>query len=323
MRAMIRALPAIALVFMLLVAACTSDGDGDPAPPASSSSASPSPTASPAACTPARTHVAGATPGTLMSDGLERAYTLHVPDGYSGDRATGLIFVLHPSNGAAMSMSELTAFERSAGERGFITVFPEATGTPQSWNADGFTAGVKDSMFLRDLLAALSASLCIDAQRVYVTGFSNGGAMALRAACDLEGVFAAVAPVAAPYPMCQAAVPIVAFHGNADAAVPYEGGVTGDGVSRAPVHKSVSAWAGAIGCDALPVIARAAADVELATYARCPLGDSEALLYTVLNGGHTWPGAAIDYPVEEAGVTTHAISANELILDFFESHPRP
>jgi polyhydroxybutyrate depolymerase len=64
-------------------------------------------------------------------------------------------------------------------------------------------------------------------------------------------------------------------------------------------------------------------DVELATYARCPHGDNEALLYTVIGGGHTWPGAEIDYPVEEAGLTTHAIRATELILDFFASHRRP
>ncbi len=64
-----------------------------------------------------------------------------------------------------------------------------------------------------------------------------------------------------------------------------------------PVHRAASEWALALGCDGLPTISRAAADVELSTYKRCTDGDGEALLYIVLDGGHTWPGAAVDIPV--------------------------
>ena len=233
------------------------------------------------------------------------------------------MLVLHPYNGTAQSMADLTAFGAAADAQGFIAVFPEALGTPQSWNAEAFTNAADDVGFLRDLVASLQESLCIDPARVYATGYSNGGAMALRAACELPDTFGAVAPVAAPYPQCQATVPIIAFHGSLDETAPYEGGVTSDGVNLVPVHRAVSEWADTLGCDKLPVISRAAAEVELATYARCPLGDNEALLYTVLNGGHTWPGAAIDYPVEDAGVTTHAIDATDTIREFFLAHRKP
>lgn len=323
MRAMIRAFPALALVFVLLAVACASGDSDDSAATTTITASDASPTSEAASCTPARPRDAGEARAALMSGGIERQYAIVVPEAYAGDRGAPLVFVLHSSGGTAQSMSDLTGFAAAAAERGFITVLPEGTGMPQAWNAEGFTAGTADSAFLRELLEELSASLCLDPLRVYATGYSNGGAMALRAACDLEDVFAAVAPVAAPYPTCQAPVPIIAFHGSLDQAVPYEGGGTPGEVALAPVHKSVSAWASAIGCDALPVIARAAADVELATYARCPRGDNEALLYTVLNGGHTWPGALIEYPVEEAGVTTHAVNATDLILDFFEAHARP
>jgi polyhydroxybutyrate depolymerase len=323
---MIRALPAVALVFALFAVACGgSDGDSDAAPATTELAAAVSSTPLPVACTPARTHAAGETPSTLATGTAEdeRQFLLSVPESYTGEQAVPLVFVFHEDKRTAQDVSELTGFAAAAGERGWITVFPEATGQSRSWNYGASAAAADDAVFISNLTGSLKEALCIDPKRVYATGYSNGGAMALRAACDLGGVFAAVAPVAATYPVCQAAVPIVAFHGSLDEAVPYEGGGAAGEVPLAPVHKSVAAWASAIGCDALPVIARAAADVELATYARCPLGDGEALMYTVLNGGHTWPGALIDYPVEEAGVTTHAISATQLILDFFETHPQP
>jgi polyhydroxybutyrate depolymerase len=321
---MIRVFPALAFVLAALAVACSSgEGDDDPTT-AAVTSENASPTAAPAAdCTPARPHDPGASRASLASGGSERQYILSVPDSYAGVAQVPLVIALHAFGGTAQSMSDLTGITDAAGKRGWIVALPEATGSPQSWNAEGFTAGTDDSGFLRDLIAELSSSLCIDTGRIFATGYSNGGAMALRAACDLAGTFGAVAPVAAPYPTCQADVPIIAFHGSQDATVPYEGGIGPDGTNYAPVHKSVSSWARAIGCDGLPVISRAAADVEISTYARCPLGDSEALLYSVLNGGHTWPGAAVDYPVADAGVTSHAISATELMLDFFEAHPRP
>jgi polyhydroxybutyrate depolymerase len=321
---MIRALPALALVFVLLAAACSSGGDDDESTATSASVTASSPTVPAADCSPARERPPGVTRETLASGGIDRQYMMHVPEAYDGETAVALVLVLHPFNGNAQSVSDLTGFGVMAEARGdVITVFPEGTGTPQSWNAEAFENAPDDVRFLRDLVTDLEGSLCIDPRRVFATGYSNGGAMALRAACDVPDIFGAVAPVAAPYPACQAAVPIIAFHGSLDATVPYEGGVSSDGVNQPPVHRAVSEWAGVIGCDALPVISRAAANVELATYARCPLGDNEVLLYTVLDGGHTWPGAAIDYPVEEAGVTTHAVNATELILDFFEAHPLP
>jgi polyhydroxybutyrate depolymerase len=326
MRRMIRALPALALVLALLAVACSSsEGDDAGSTTTADSTIAAPPTLSAADCTPARTHASGETSETIASGGIDRQYMLHVPDGYTGATATALVFVFHPSGGTAQGIADLTGFGPAAEQRGdWIAVFPEATGTPQGWNAEAFSAGEDDIAFVRELLASLEASLCIDPQRVYATGYSNGGAMAMRAACDIPDVFAAVAPVASTYPSCRAAVPIIAFHGSQDPAVPYDGGVTpDDGVNHSPVHRAVSEWARAIGCDALPVISRAAMDVELATYGRCPFGDGDALLYTVLNGGHTWPGAAIDAPVETAGATTHAISATDLILEFFEAHQRP
>jgi polyhydroxybutyrate depolymerase len=48
---------------------------------------------------------------------------------------------------------------------------------------------------MRDLVAELGKTACIDTKRVYATGLSNGGAMAHLLACKAADVFAATAPV--------------------------------------------------------------------------------------------------------------------------------
>jgi polyhydroxybutyrate depolymerase len=50
-------------------------------------------------------------------------------------------------------------------------------------------------------------------------------------------------------------------------------------------------------------------------------GDGEALLYTIVGGGHTWPGATIVIsPL--LGETTNEINASTTIWDFMAAHPR-
>jgi polyhydroxybutyrate depolymerase len=119
-------------------------------------------------------------------------------------------------------------------------------------------------------------------------------------------------------------VPIVAFHGDADPIAPYQGRPSSrpGEIALPAVRQAVSDWASALDCDAAPVTSRAAADVELAAYDGCASGGEDALLYTVLGGGHTWPGAAFDFPREITGPTTHSISATDLMLSFFASHRR-
>ena len=86
-----------------------------------------------------------------------------------------------------------------------------------------------------------------------------------------------------------------------------------------PVRRVASEWARVVGCDGLPAISRPFPDIELSTFRNCPSGDGDVLLYNVINGGHTWPGAKLEFPV---GHTTQSIDASTLMLDFFEAHPK-
>ena len=281
-----------------------------------------SPTARPA-CGQARPHAAGSLDQTISSGGLTRTYILHVPPGYDGVAAMPLVVSFHGYSLSAKFFAPYTNFDAIADSAGFLVVTPDGTGSPQFWNAGAYASAPDDVAFVRDLLTKLEGDLCVDTARVYAAGYSNGGGMALRVGCTLPDQIAAVGVVAATYVNCRAEVPLIAFHGNADPMVPYEGADNPPekGGIFPSVRRSVSEWALTLGCDGLPVISRPSSEVEVSTYQRCASGADDVLLYTILGGGHTWPGSA-PLPAEIVGMTTQQVSASKLMWDFFAAHPK-
>jgi polyhydroxybutyrate depolymerase len=114
---------------------------------------------------------------------------------------------------------------------------------------------------LRALLEAALASKKVDPDKVFVVGFSNGGYMAHRLACELGGLVKAVVSIAGAGPIpgvsCPASAPVrvLEVHGDADNVVSYHGGKRIRGGSlreylSAP--KTASDWAARLGCDPTP-----------------------------------------------------------------------
>ncbi len=310
---------ACALVFAL-TAACGGKGGAAPTP----SAFSPTATAAQSACPPASaTSAAGTASHTLTSAGISRTYLLHVPAGYTGLHPIPLVIALHPYAGNARLMLDLTRFETLSDSAGFVVAAPDGTGSPQFWNVQQAPGAADDVMFARDLIGAVSRDLCVDQDGVFATGYSNGGGMALRLACALPDQIAAVGVVASVYVACDANAPLIAFHGTQDRILPFEGGADPDGspVALPSVRRAVSEWARQLGCDGLAQISVLSSEVELSTYQRCAQGAGEALLYTILGGGHTWPGAAA-LPESIVGKTTQQLDATRLIWEFFTAHPR-
>ena len=131
-----------------------------------------------------------------------------------------------------------------------------------------------------------------------------------------------------PFETCPDAtpVPMIAFHGVADAVVPFNGGlggVSGTTNFRLPIDNNtpdedvMADWSVHNGCTSGRLESQVSSEVRLVQYTGCPLG-AIVQLYAVDPGGHTWPGA-IDVP--SLGYTTHQISATDLIWSFFVAHP--
>jgi polyhydroxybutyrate depolymerase len=265
--------------------------------------------------------LAGLAPGnharTLEHDGLERAYTIHVPAGLDPEIGAPLLLNIHGFMSNPVQQEQWTAMNATADPRGWITVYP--TGTDNSWNA-GVCCGeasnndVDDVGFLRAVVEAVSEELCVDPSRVHATGMSNGGYMSNRLACEASDVFASVAPVAGALAVTDCMPPrpvsVLAMHGVQDPLVPYE-----------LDELAVAAWVGHDGCD--PLAAETSFDGGThRIWEACE--DTVAVeFYTLDPMGHCWPSGLAFYCFEFLGPYSDAIDANTTMLDFFDRHPMP
>jgi polyhydroxybutyrate depolymerase len=272
---------------------------------------------------------------TLQSGGRERCYHLYIPPGYDPAQPAPVVlslhgFVLNPDMQAAISR-----WHKLADQEGFLVVYPQGTSYPRRWNA-GPTWGadeVDDVQFFRDILDDLSALTSVDHLRVYVNGFSNGGGMAVRIACDASDKVAAVGSVAGAVVDMSAcnpsrSVPVMAFHGTADWIVPYEGGIMsvvplryGAELTQAPssfvgVEEWVSIWADLNGCNPPAEVLPQEGDVQGKRYTGCNQ-DAQVVLYTIVDGGHQWPGGST---IPGAGKNSRHIDATEELWRFFQSY---
>jgi len=123
-------------------------------------------------------------------------------------------------------------------------------------------------------------------------------------------------------------VPVVHFHGTEDAFAPYGGGQGRSSITRThfySVDHTIGAWVAANGCEkvrreeALPDTTQDGMHVTRKTYTGGREG-AEVVLYTIHGGGHTWPGK--QPKLKWLGPSTQDISANDLMWEFFQRHPR-
>lgn len=258
---------------------------------------------------------------TIIHAGGKRSYQLHVAKGYSPSQPTPLVLNFHGRTMTALGEAAV-AHELSSGlyakgdAAGFIVVNPQGltANGEQTWDAGLCCAadqGRDDVGYVDALIAQLRHELCIDDERIYATGISNGGFMAHRLACERANVFAAVAPVAAYNTMLTCnpsrAVPMLSFNGTSDPLVSY-------GWSQS----SNQAWVARNGCNPTPTQTFEHGDSHCDTYAGCQ-GGAEVVFCTVDGGGHTWPGGP-DLFFGGLGKTTKDLNANDAMWDFFQKH---
>ena len=266
------------------------------------------------------------TNGAITSSGETRHYLLYVPSTYNRNRPTPLVISLHAASFWPALQMQVDRWNEEADKHGFLVVYPSATGVLRFWRTTG--AGLElEGRFVCDLMAKLEASYNIDPARVYITGYSNGGSMALTLACRLPRKVGAIGTVAAgarslPEKLDSAPVPLISFHGTADRAIPFGGGRSkiSFGISFAAVRDWVDKWAQRNGCDGAPVETRITANISRLAYSTCS-DHADVILYTVSLGGHSWPGGK-PLPEWYVGRTNNEIKASSLMWDFFVQHPR-
>jgi polyhydroxybutyrate depolymerase len=271
------------------------------------------------------------TNGTIVSSGETREYLLHVPDSYDGAEPAPLVISLHAGFTWPAHQMNLSRWNRLADEHGFIVVYPSGSEVPKRWHTFHPGAGLeRDVRFISELIDTLRSAYNIDPARIYANGMSNGGGMAFVLSCTLSDRVAAVGMVAPaqslPSGWCTDTrpVPMMAFQGDADPIVPYDGGPLGDPFNPVKpvfpaVRDFVASWAERNRCAASPVLSTVAPDVTRLEYPDCAEG-AAVVLYTLSGGGHSWPGGKPP-PEWWVGTTNTSIDATSELWAFFLEHP--
>jgi polyhydroxybutyrate depolymerase len=109
----------------------------------------------------------------------------------------------------------------------------------------------------------------------------------------------------------------MAFHGTKDPLVPYQNGAVGlslPGIRVRGTERNMSDWARLDHCRSVPIAERLGSQVHRQQWTDCVHGTSVEL-YSIIGGGHSWPGAD---PSQAVGLTTQQVSATKQILMFFD-----
>ncbi|HUR55685.1 MAG TPA: PHB depolymerase family esterase [Gemmataceae bacterium] len=274
---------------------------------------------------------------TLSVGGAAREYLLFVPPGEPSPRP--LVVFLHGAGGTAEWADGETGWSALAGREGFALALPEGTPphpdkppkfltNPRRWN-DGSPSPVGDAddvAFLAAVVDDATHRTPIDANRIYLSGFSNGAGMTFRAAAGLDR-FAAVAPVAG---LCWVAgprlvrpVPTLYLVGSSDPLIPLRGGDVRSPwlhriVRRPPVADSLERWAAGLGCDVIPRVESDADGVRVEVYP----GPVEFRSVVIDGLGHHWPGGKGRLTEKIGGKPSDKLDATAEVWRFFHRHSR-
>lgn len=189
---------------------------------------------------------------SLAVGGVERWYRLYTPEGLP-PRAP-LVLSLHGGTGSMYTIDKgpTHGWVRLADQHGFALLVPNGSnmktgdtrGRQQFWNdvrADPSESQTQadDLAFMAALLDKVVAQVGADAQRVYVTGNSNGGLMTYRLLMEMPQRFAAAAAFIAHLPVDSTRVheprqpvPLLLWSGTEDKLMKYQGG-------EIPPHKGL------------------------------------------------------------------------------------
>jgi polyhydroxybutyrate depolymerase len=307
---------AVALTVVLGLAAC---GRDEPAPATVQEAAPEADVATTGAspgCDDPRVREPGTREVTIDTEEGERELLLSVPSGYDGARPAPLVLSFHGLGSEAAQQVDYTGLVDRALEAGVVVASPEGGGTPARWRLPDDGAG-EDVGFVTSMLDRLGGELCLDLDRTFAVGLSNGAAFSAVLGCELAEHVAGVGAVAGVNLVAACPddepVPLVAFHGTDDDIVPYGGGSVLFGLAQArPVVDAVADWAERNRCDAEPVD-EVEGEIRHRRYEGCAEG-AGVELFVVDGGGHTWPGAR---EVTGLGHVTDQIDATEILFERF------
>ncbi|MDQ6838752.1 MAG: hypothetical protein M3137_10580 [Actinomycetota bacterium] len=236
---------------------------------------------------------------SMAYGGLPRSYVLSRPATRS-TRKLPVIVILHGRDVTPAFEQQRTNFTSVVAPS--ILVYP--TGYQESWNSGGCcgpaqVANLDDVGFVKAVLGRVKATQTDAVQGpAYLAGYSNGGKLALRLACQDGRNFAGVAVYGATDSrVCSAPgpAPLLMMAGGQDAETPASGvppPPQPNGFVPPSFQAEVDSYRAADGCAATPVVTTVG-QVTLSSWVNCT-PDERVGQAVFATGTHAWPvGSAL------------------------------
>ena len=263
-------------------------------------------------------------------DNLSRSYHIYVPASYSDTEPIPIVFNLHGGASTAIGyLNSIGNMRPIADTANFIIIYPQATtdssGNP-TWHLGGENSkstSVDDVAFVSHIIDEVSSIYSVDLERVYVTGFSNGGYLAYEIACLLSNKIAGIGSVAGhmfidTYNYCDPShpTPLINIHGTED----FYDGIAGYYLDQ---NLSNRYWTEYNNTDPDPVITyientntQDGSTVELHSWLNGDNGIS-VVHFKVMGGGHSYPNLN---PSSSKGYENGDIDSNSEIWNFLSRY---
>lgn len=248
----------------------------------------------------------------VTSGGKKRTFDMYVPAGLMDNEPRPVVFFWHGYGGSPQKIVEFAHPNEMADKFRYIVIYPKGTGILAGFNGAGCCPLIfaDDVAFFRDMSSWAGSNMCGDSSNIFSAGFSNGGFMTNRLACEASDVVKGIAVHSGSMNKNYACspskgMPTLLIHGDADPTVPY----FGNGIWKS-FGELVQKWSELNQCgpESNAVSGYTSEKTECVRYNSCARDNVPLEFCTVMGLGHKWSGGD-DYQID----------ATSYIFNFFEA----